>query len=359
VTGAARSSTSVKVAWIAAAIAAAVFPTSSAWVERAYSTSFYIGLQQRLTPISNAVPVSLLDVASAGLVAVAIVYGSRRLRHRPGGWLRTFGGLILDAAAAGAVVYLLFLLLWGLNYRRAPITSRLDHDRLRVTGEEVERIAFDSARRLNDLHGLAHRSPWPDLTQLSARMARPFAQAQRAVGVDRLAVIGQPKSTLLDWYFRRAAIDGMTDPFFLEVLLNGEILPLERPSIVAHEWAHLAGFAHEAEAGFLGWLTTTMGDEQAQYSGWLTVFGYAAGSLDDGPRDRVLKSLSPGVREDLRAIARRLRSSVPGVRALALAAYDRFLRANRVESGLRSYDELITLIAGTRFDSRGRPVRAP
>jgi hypothetical protein len=71
-----------------------------------------------------------------------------------------------------------------------------------------------------------------------------------------------------------------------------------------------------------------------------------------------VKSLSPGVREDLRAISRRLRSSAPAVRELAMAAYDRFLRANRVESGVRSYDELISIIAGTRFDARGRPVRS-
>ena len=284
-TGPARSRTTAQAAAIAGAAAAAILPVSPSWIERGYSTSFYIVLQQWLTPISNGVPVSLLDIASALLLAVALSHIVRALRRRPGGWLRAVGGLFLDAVAAAATVYLLFLFLWGLNYRRAPMTSRLDHDRSRVTGAEVERIAIDAARRLNDLHPVAHRSPWSDLRELPARMAAPFAEAQRAVGMDRLAAIGQPKLTLLDWYFRRAAIDGMTDPFFLEVLLNHEILPFERPAILAHEWAHLAGFAHEAEAGFLGWLTTTFGDEQAQYSGWLTVFSYAAGSLDDGSRE--------------------------------------------------------------------------
>jgi hypothetical protein len=358
VTDPARSRTIAQAVAIAGAAAAAVLPVSPSWIEREYSTSFYIFLQQRLTPNSNAVPVSLLDIATAVLLAVALTGIVRALRHRSRGWLRAIGGVVLAAAAAVATIYLLFLMLWGLNYRRAPLTSRLDHDRSRVTGAEVERIATDAARRLNDLHPIAHRSPWPDLSELPARMAAPFAEAQRAIGMDRLAAFGQPKLTLLNWYFRRAAIDGMTDPFFLEVLVNRGILPFERPAVLAHEWSHLAGFAHEAEAGFLGWLTTTFGDEQAQYSGWLTVFSYAAGSLDDGSRDRVVKSLSPGVREDLRAISRRLRTSAPEIRALAMAAYDRFLRANRVESGVRSYDELITIIAGTRFDVRGRPVRS-
>jgi hypothetical protein len=358
VTSPGRSRRIEQAAAIAGAAAAAILPVSPSWIERGYSTTFYIFLQQWLTPISNAVPVALLDIASAVLLAVILTHLVRELRHRDGGWLRAIGRLLLDAAATAAAVYLLFLCLWGMNYRRAPMTSRFDHDRARVTGAAVERIALDAARRLNELHPIAHRSPWPDLSDLPARMAAPFLEAQRAIGMTRLAAIGQPKHTLLDLYFRRAAIDGMTDPFFLEVLLNGEILPFERPAILAHEWAHLAGFAHEAEAGFLGWLTTTFGDEQAQYSGWLTIFSYAASSLDDVARDGAVKSLSPGVREDLRAISRRLRSSAPEVRALAMAAYDRFLRANRVESGVRSYDELISIIAGARFDARGRPVRS-
>ena len=140
------------------------------------------------------------------------------------------------------------------------------------------------------------------------------------------------------------------------MLVNGEVLPFERPSIVAHEWAHLAGFAHEAEAGFLGWLTTTHGDEQAQYSGWLTVYAYAASAVDGERAARLAFALEAGPTEDLRAIDRRVSTAAPRVRAAARAAYDQFLRANRVESGVRSYGELVTLIAGCRLDRAGRPV---
>jgi hypothetical protein len=149
----------------------------------------------------------------------------------------------------------------------------------------------------------------------------------------------------------------MTDPFFLEVLVNDAVLPFERHSIVAHEWAHLAGFAHEAEAGFVGWLTTMSGDEQAQYSGWLTVYAYAAGAVGDERQARLGFALEAGPTEDLRAIERRVSEAAPRVREVARVAYDQFLRANRVESGVRSYGELVTLIAGCRLDGEGKPVR--
>ena len=44
----------------------------------------------------------------------------------------------------------------------------------------------------------------------------------------------------------------------------------------------------------------------------------------------------------------------------AWRVYDSYLKANRVESGVRDYGEVVRLLAGTRFDERWRPVlKAP
>ena len=65
----------------------------------------------------------------------------------------------------------------------------------------------------------------------------------------------------------------MTDPYFLETLVARGLLPFERPFVVAHEWSHLAGYADESEANFVGWLTCLRGPAPDQYSGWLFMFG--------------------------------------------------------------------------------------
>ena len=51
----------------------------------------------------------------------------------------------------------------------------------------------------------------------------------------------------------------MTDPFFLETLLAPDLLDVERPFVIAHEWGHLAGFADESEANFIAWLACRRG----------------------------------------------------------------------------------------------------
>ena len=101
----------------------------------------------------------------------------------------------------------------------------------------------------------------------------------RDVGITREVVPARPKRTLLDWYFRRAGVDGMTDPFFLETLVVGSVLPFERAFVVAHEWSHLAGITDEGEANFTAWLTCVRGAPANAYSGWLFLYSELAGAV--------------------------------------------------------------------------------
>jgi hypothetical protein len=126
--------------------------------------------------------------------------------------------------------------------------------------------------------------------------------------------------------------------------------------MVLHEWGHLAGLAHEAEAGFLAWLAGVRGDEQAGYSAWLDLLPRLIGALDPGEAREVMAGLGEGPRADYRAIRERLERIRPAVRDAAWAGYDQFLQANRVAEGVRSYDGVVTLVAGTVFDEGWRPL---
>ena len=140
----------------------------------------------------------------------------------------------------------------------------------------------------------------------------------------------------------------------LQVLANAPGAPprehsFERPFIVAHEWSHLAGFADEAEANFVGWLTCLRGSEADQYSGWLFLYSEVSSGLSARDRAAVAAVLNAGPREDLRAIARRLAQEVnPRVSAAGWRVYDSYLKANRIQAGTASYDEVVRLVLGVR-----------
>ena len=86
----------------------------------------------------------------------------------------------------------------------------------------------------------------------------------------------------------------MVNPFGLEVLANPDLLPFERPFVAAHEWSHLAGYADESEANFVGWLACIRADVPTQYSGWLYLFWQVNGEVGTAGRARLAAALAPG-----------------------------------------------------------------
>jgi hypothetical protein len=231
-----------------------------------------------------------------------------------------------------------------------PLAEKLVFDRTRVTARATTVLAMRAAGELNRLYDAAHRVPL-DTRDLVA----PFHAAQRALGSHGAIVAGTPKPSLLGLYFRRAAIAGMTDPFLLEVMLAPDLLDVERPFVLSHEWGHLAGYADESEANFIAWLACARGNELAQYSGWLAVFGHSASALPAAERHGAFAALEAGPRQDLAAIAARYEATSRIVRIAARETYDRYLKANRVIEGVESYDAVLQLILGTAFDANWTP----
>jgi hypothetical protein len=302
-----------------------------------------------MTTVSNQIPFALLDVATAGFLLGAAVMV--RSRVRVAGFRRALPRATIVLVATTALIYLVFLGMWGLNYRRVPLEQKLDYDRSRVTPAAAIVFASAAATEANGGYAAAHSHPAD-----TRRLEEAFAGVQRVLGASRVAVTGVPKRSLLEWYFRRAAIDGMTNPLFLEIIVNHDVLEFERPFVVAHEWAHLAGYAHEAEANFVAWLTCIRADPAARYSGWLAAYQHGLAPLSRPDRGKV-KPLDGGPLEDLRAMAARYARSSPVVRNAAREVYDEYLRANRVAEGIASYDAVVRLMVGTSFDPAWTPRR--
>ncbi len=326
----------------------AVLPTPSSWVEALYSRRFYPTLQNLLAPLSGFVPFALFDLLLAGAAACVGVWWIAAVRRAgTGGLPRAVLVAGLRTIALAAAVYLVFLVMWGFNYRREPLAAKLGHDAGRVTAQALGALGVETADRLNDLYPAVARAAWPALDALPARLGPAFERVQRELGSGRAAVVGVPKATLLAPYFRWAGIAGMISPFTLEILVNDAVLPFERPYVVAHEWAHLAGYAAESEASFVGWLTCLAGDDASRYSAWLYLMPRVVRHLDEEGRGRVWGRLAAGPAADLRAVALRLRAAVPFVQRNANRVYDRYLRANRVQAGIASYGEVVDLVLGT------------
>jgi hypothetical protein len=346
-----KPTSAVSVLLVVLAAALALVPLPPGLVERWYATGMYPRLQAAVTPATDLLPFALFDVALAGAIVALAWLLVVRVRRR--GWLR---GLLWSAGTllvAAAVVYLVFLGMWGFNYRRMPLDARLDYDAERVTMDAARALAIEAVAQVNAGRAAALSGPLDE-----ASLARALALTQQALGDPRPATPGRPKASMLGAYFRWAAIDGMTNPFALEIILNPDLLPMERPMVLAHEWAHLAGYAHETEASFVAWLACLRGDAAARYSAWLSAYEHATRALPRQERAK-LPPLDEGPRDDLRAMAARYQRSSPVVRTAARDVYDSYLRANRVQEGVASYGAVVRLMLGSARDDDERPRLRP
>ena len=322
-------------------------------VERVYSVHVFPAIQGVLTRASNLTSFAWLDAAllivPIALFVMTIVDMRRQGRIR---------GLVHGAVRAVITAFamaLVFVLTWGLNYQRVPMTERVRYDAAAVTIDAVRAIAATAVAEANRLHDAAHAGGLSD-AGVDPVLASAFSHALGDLRLPTAIVVGRPKATLLDWYFRRAGVSGMTDPIFLETLIASDLLPFERPFVVAHEWSHLAGIADEGDANFAGWLTCLRGSAAHRYSGWLFLYGELAASLGRDDRAAVASKLQPGPREDLRAIRERnARQVSPRVSTAGWRVYDSYLKMNRVEAGAASYAHVVRLVAGTAFSAEWRP----
>ncbi len=335
--------------WLALPVAAAVVvlvPIPAWFVEEFYSRGVYPWLQLVATGVSNLVPVAVLDamiVAALGVLVFRVVGFVRATTSR--GVVDAVWEAARRTLRAGAVLVLVFFFAWGCHYRRTPLESIVGTSPVVPTTASLQ-LAVADANAL----GAILRPKLPAAEAMSydmaaAALAAPMRDALASLKLGPLARPGRPKfSLILTPFFTWTGVDGMINPLALESIVHPDLLPVERPFVLAHEWAHLAGEADEADASAVGWLACMKGGPMLAYSASLYLIEEAGGALPAAARTQAFARLDPGIRADLEQIARRMRLQKPRVQRAAFQVYDEYLKANTVEDGTASYGRALTLI---------------
>ena len=274
------------------------------------------------------------------VVARAVWHASSRGRARAGARRGRRRGRLHRAFSA----------CWGLNYRRQPITEGLDFDRARVTagrsrcgepsrGGRAQSPASDRARRsADDADAGGHAgAAGAGLRGRAARAGRDAAGDGGAPeDLDAVAVLplgdggrdGEPAGPRGDREPRGAA-SGAAVRDRARVGPPGRLGPRKRGQLcrLAHLSCRRCRRARTAD----GSRST----------------GICAATL---PRDRLRRS-TPCFRPDRgatwRPLPRDCDAAQPLVQRASWRTYDQFLKANRVDEGVKSYDEVVTLVLGT------------
>jgi len=329
------------------ALLAMFVPIPPTIVEEFYSRDMYPWLQNLFTGVTNFLPFALLDIVLIAVV-LATLFRIKRLFFvaRQRGIFDALWELFRRVIRLASFVTIFFYWAWGFNYHRVPLESTLpEKSAPKPSLEMLEGAIIDANGLASRLRPLVANGPELGYPEIKDRLKGPLNLALKQLGRPQLEREGRPKySLLLTPLFTSIGLTGMTNPLGLETIVHPDLLPYERPYVLAHEWAHLSGHADEAEASAIGWLACMRGGNELAYSASLHLIIEASGVLPDEMRRTIMTRVDSGVRADIDAIVARRHNERPAVQKTAELVYDEYLRANHASDGAGSSRRALALI---------------
>lgn len=327
------------------------------WVERYYSQRLFPPITRVLSLINGIVSFSIAELMIAILplaVGVVLFYQVHQIyrRRRSVAQLLRLNLLVLTWILGAAMMS--FLLIWGLNYQREPLSIRFGFAGRNATDDQLKSISETIVSQLNANYTASHFNSDNSPTTSPAR-AKVYELIESSYQNESLLAdvggrhFGPPKPVYTSGVMSRLGLSGFYMPFTGEPNFNAAQPDFDLPYVIAHEKAHQRGFALEDEANFIAFLVCVSSpDPYVRYSGYLNALKVVSALPASDPVffKSLVARIGDGPRQDLRARAAFWSRYQGPARAAAERFNDTYLKANRISSGTRNYTEDIALIVG-------------
>lgn len=249
----------------------------------------------------------------------------------------------------GILLYIVFKILWGLNYSRPSIASTLAiHDK-KYNVKELVMLGRFLITRINQVQLLRAKlpqgKPGPYTSkqlQLTAKEAYDHLGETHPFFNYKVAVL---KPVLNSWLITKIGIEGYYSPPSGEANINMRLPATGLPFVACHEMAHQIGVAREDEANLVGYLTSTASkDINFQYAGYYSILRNVMFEIRiKSPEDYKLlyKDLNPLTIADYkqeREFWKKYNSQMFDYFGMA---FDKFLKINNQPKGIDSYQDIV------------------
>ncbi len=317
--------------------------------ERIYSNYIYKGIYKSISSITGHIPVSVAEIIFILSVLMAIIYiineSIKFILHRAprSAIIKNFVTNILVFVGVG---YFAFVIMWGMNYNRPPISETFELEIIPASIEELKGISEEIIQEVNTLRdkvmederGIMYSEyGYKDVLDRAGTGFEVASETYQQIGTTN----GTPKGILLSDFMSYTGIWGIYIPFTSEANVNTNIPAALLPHTISHEMAHQIGFAREEEANYIAYLVCkNHPDIDFNYSGALfatihiinEIYHYSEDVYND-----LMIELNEGVIRDMQEI-RRFNKSYDGNIKQAFSDYnDLYLKVNGQKEGIISY----------------------
>jgi hypothetical protein len=335
--------------------------THPQWTEYGYSRGLYPVIATSLQWLHRFLPFSLAEMI--------LFFGMMMLLPWIYGLIKEFRRLSAENIAieellikTGSKVlwsvfslFLIFNLLWGLNYYRLPLSDLLQLPIEENEPEVLQQILVELIHETNTLRQEMIESVNGSMT-LSGSLTYYLQKApewyQTGLFSQQFPILpltSSAKPIIFSGLMSYTQIVGVYFPFTGEANINLNVPDYQILATMAHEIAHRHGFAREDEANFLAWLVCrqTYISPEAQYSGNMLALAYGLNALYQAAPDLysdVYAELNAGVKRDF-AHGRSFWEQYEGpVEQISTEVNDQYLQNNDQPDGVQSYGRMVDLL---------------
>lgn len=325
-----------------------LFSLNEARVEQYYTYGAYPYISNGLRFLLGWIPFSIGDLVYFGAFIFLVVKTWKFVRLLAKRQVKEYLSWILLRKYIKLVlwIYIIFNVLWGLNYNRQGIAAQLDLNIKTYTNEELFEFTWHLQQRLceyGDLTDSVRRQRFDNNDTLFAYGENAFDQikADYPFLTYRNPSIKPSLYTALGHYF---GFTGYYNPFSGEAQLKTTVPVFIKPFVLCHEIGHQLGFAKENEANMVGFLVSSKAeDPEFRYSAYWELYTYAIRELSrkDPLRARMMRMVvHNSYKRDYKEYYNYLVGNSNMVEPYISEFYDNYLRVNNQPKGKMTYNEV-------------------
>lgn len=331
---------------LSTAVLVLIFSISPSLVLKYYSTGIYPYISSTLRFISSIFPFALGDVIYIVLIGFAlykVIIFIKKFKQKQ--FNKTHRITIpLQVINFLFVLYLIFKIVWGLNYSRPSIGTELKIDNKKYSVKELVALGnyfVDKTNALKEKQSAAPKYSLSDLKEKSIEAYKMMAQGNTIFSYPNPSF----KATTSAYAISKMGIEGYYAPLSGEANINMNLPDFIKPYVSCHEIAHQLGIAYEDEANLLGYLTANnSSDINFKYAANYEMLRYilfeiALKSPDDY---KLLKAkIADKILADFKIEKEFWRQYNGEMFKYMDSTFDRFLKLNNQKKGINSYQDIV------------------
>jgi hypothetical protein len=322
---------------------------NSAFIEHYYSKGLYPIIASFLRIIFGWLPFSIGDLLIAVLIFLFLRFLFRLIKSR----FKKLIPKLFHLTAILSIIYFCFYLFWGLNYYREPLAKNLGYNQTDYTTEQlinttnyvIEQLNFYQLKITNN-----------DTLKVENNYSQKEMYVMAVAGYTNLEKdfptlkyqYKSVKSSLMSLLQTYNGTSGYFNPLTGEAQVNDRIPKTGYPTTTCHEMAHQIGFAAENEANFVGFLAANYNDNiYFKYASYRMAFAYLISEIrkrDKKEFDAIWKKTHLGILKDFRQSSAFWQSYKNPFEPLVKKGYNAYLKANKQDKGVASYNYVVDLL---------------